>query len=227
MTTEAGPPSHALLERPVYDISESARLLRVADSTLRWWLHGREYRGKTYLPVLRWDRNDDITVRWGEFVEAAVLRFLRRDRNIPLRELRLFRVEVHGRYREMRFPLATDQLYVKNGRVSLKDLAGLWEPSTGTVFDERAARDFFERCKWQDHVATSFRPSSEQPRIRLQPDLQFGAPQLRGVRTQAIFDLHAAGEPPRLIAEDLGLDLSEVEEAIAFERTLRATKTAA
>lgn len=219
--------SSDLLERPVYDIGEAARLLRVADSTLRWWLHGRDYRGKTYRPVLRSERNDDVTVRWGEFIEAAVLRFLRRDRNVPLRELRLFRVEVHARYPEMRFPLATDQLYVKGGRISLKALAGLWEPSTGTVFDERAARDFFERCQWQDHVATGFLPRVEQPRVRLQPDLQFGAPQLHGVRTQAIFDLHAAGEPLSLIAQDLALDPSEIEEAIAFEQALRATKAAA
>ena len=219
-------PSYALLERPVYEIGEASRLLGVADSTLRWWLHGRDYRGRTYLPALRPDRNSDVTVRWGEFIEAAVLRFLRRDRNIPLRELRSFRVEVTSRYPDVQFPLATDQLFLKGGRLSLQELAGLWEPSTGTVFDEAAARDFFERCRWQDHIARSYGPRVEQPHVQVQPDLQFGAPQLRGVRTQSMFDLHAAGEPLHLIAEDLELDMSEVEEAIAFERAIRPNSRA-
>lgn len=219
--------SYGLLDRPVYEIAEVARLLTVADSTLRWWLQGRSYRGKEYLPALRLEANSSTTVSWGEFIEAAMLRFLRRDRDISLRELRLFRCEVLARHPQIRHPLATDELYLQGGRLSLKELAGIWEPSTGTVFPESAAREFFERCNWQDHVATGFQPRAEQPRVRVEPNKQFGAPQLHGVRTQALFDLELAGESVDLLAKDFRLDVDEVCEAINFERSLRGIDIAA
>jgi hypothetical protein len=38
------------LDRELYAVGEAARLLRVPQSTLRWWLEGRAVRGKQYLP---------------------------------------------------------------------------------------------------------------------------------------------------------------------------------
>jgi hypothetical protein len=43
----------SVLERGVFSEAEAARLLRVAQSTLHYWLEGGERRGRSYKPVLR------------------------------------------------------------------------------------------------------------------------------------------------------------------------------
>lgn len=43
----------SVLEREVFSEAEAARLLRVAQSTLHYWLESGERRGKSYKPVLR------------------------------------------------------------------------------------------------------------------------------------------------------------------------------
>ena len=42
-----------ILDRELYSEVEAAQLLRLAPSTLHWWLEGGERRGRAYRPVLR------------------------------------------------------------------------------------------------------------------------------------------------------------------------------
>jgi hypothetical protein len=77
--------SEEVLEREFYPVREAARLLKVPESTLRWWLEGR----RQYPPVLREAATGSAVVTWGEFVEAGYLRAYRK-KDVPLPELRLF-----------------------------------------------------------------------------------------------------------------------------------------
>lgn len=69
----------------MYTEAAAARLMRVAPSTLHWWLEGRSPR---YRPVIRPEPTGARTVTWAEFVEAGLLRSYRRDHEVPLKELR-------------------------------------------------------------------------------------------------------------------------------------------
>lgn len=94
---------------------EAARLLRVPQGTLHYWLEGGERRGKRYPPIIRERPCETRTVTWAEFVEAGLLRQYRRERGVPMAELRA----VIGRLREelgVPYPLAHEQPFVGEGR---------------------------------------------------------------------------------------------------------------
>lgn len=77
----------AILNREMYTEGAAARPLRVAPSTLHWWLEGRLPQ---YRPVIRPEPTGSRSVTWAEFVEAGLLRSHRRVHKVPLRELRDF-----------------------------------------------------------------------------------------------------------------------------------------
>jgi hypothetical protein len=79
--------SVSILDREMYTEAAAARLLRVAPSTLHWWLEGRPPR---YRPVIRVEPTNSRHVTWAEFVEAGLLRSYRREHDVPLKELREF-----------------------------------------------------------------------------------------------------------------------------------------
>jgi hypothetical protein len=80
-----------VLDREMFTEAEAARLLRVPQRTLNYWLEGGEYRGRTYRPVIRVDpRGGHAAVTWAEFVEAGLLREYRQTHRIPMAELRGF-----------------------------------------------------------------------------------------------------------------------------------------
>ncbi|WP_337844426.1 DUF433 domain-containing protein [Thermus sp.] len=62
-----------------------------------------------------------------------------------------------------------------------------------------------------------FHPRGKAHRVLLDPRVAFGKPVVRGVRTQVIASRFEAGESPESLAEDYGLSLQEVREAILFE----------
>jgi len=78
----------SVLERELFSEAEAARLLRVPQSTLHWWLDGGTYRGRGYRPVIRLEPRGERSVTWAEFVEAGLLRQYRRIHGVSLSELR-------------------------------------------------------------------------------------------------------------------------------------------
>jgi DNA-binding transcriptional MerR regulator len=74
----------------MFSEAEAARLLRVAQSTLHYWLEGGERRGRTYQPVIRVEPRGTRSVTWAEFIEAGLLRQYRREHGVPMAELRAF-----------------------------------------------------------------------------------------------------------------------------------------
>lgn len=66
------------------------------------------------------------------------------------------------------------------------------------------------------------------PRIRLQPNVQFGQPCVDGTRipTGAIWGYVRAGDPARFVAESYGLTLDDVERAVEWEERRRTALAA-
>jgi hypothetical protein len=90
--------STTVLEREMSSEAEAARLLRVPQSTLHWWLDGGIYRNRSYRPVIRTEPTSGRSVTWAEFVEAGLLREYRRTHGVALSELRIRdRAPVAGR----------------------------------------------------------------------------------------------------------------------------------
>jgi hypothetical protein len=161
----------------MYTEAAAARLLRVAPSTLHWWLEGRPSR---YRPVIRPEPTGSRPVTWAEFVEAGLLRSYRRDHDVPLRE---FIDRLREEFRVL-YPLADRRPYVDSGRrplIDLQDRSHL-DPEFCLVANRQVVltapgEEFYERVDWCGDEPAGWRPHEDPDSpVRINPLVRFGMP---------------------------------------------------
>lgn len=208
----------------MYALPEAARSLRVPTSTLRWWLEGRG----DYPPVLRPEPTGSTDVTWGEFIEAGLLREYR-DRKVPLQRLRPA-IEILRERFDIPYPLAHFRPFVGMGRRLLfeaqqvadlpAELGLVLELVGGQMVLDSRVDAFLHRVDFSDdelQLAQRLHPDGRRSPVVIDPARSFGAPTLRGIRTDALAELVEAGEPPELVAEECGLRPDELKAALAYE----------
>ena len=217
----------------MYTEAAAARLLRVAPSTLHYWLEGGRQRGKTYRPVIRIEpRGPGAIVSWAEFVEAAVLREYRQDLAVPLKQLRGFIDRMRDEF-GVPYPLADRRPYVGSGRKLMIDLQGRSELDpefclvavvNGQEVLTAPGEEFFKRVDWTANEPTRWRPpaADELSPVRVDPLKRFGRQAVGGVSTEAIASELEAGASAEEVAEDFGLDVNAVRWAQSYELALLA-----
>jgi uncharacterized protein (DUF433 family) len=221
----------SVLEREMYTEAEAARLLRVPQRTLNYWLEGGEYRSRTYKPVIRIEpRGGHAAVTWAEFVEAGLLREYRRTHRIPMAELRAFIDKVRREF-GVPYPLAHERPFA-SGKELLsvaQDEAGLDADLclVATVRDQYvltpAADAFYKRVTWEGDMAAAWRPHDDpQSPVIMRPGLRSGRPSVKGISTEILWEHQQAGETSDEIAEEFGLTDEDVRWAIAYETSARA-----
>jgi len=220
--------SVTILEREMYTEAAAARLLRVAPSTLHWWLEGRPPR---YRPVIRPEPTGSRHVTWAEFVEAGLLRSYRREHDVPLRELREFIDRLREEF-QVPYPLADRRPYVGSGRRLLIDLQDrshldpefcLVAVANGQVVLTAPGEEFYERVDWSGDEPAGWRPHEDPDSpVRINPLVRFGMPAVRGISTEAIAGELDGGASLEEVAGDFGLDLDAVRWAQSYELSQRA-----
>ena len=216
------------LERPVYGMSQAARLLGLRTDALRRWIDGYDRAGTTYAPVIREERTGSDIITWGEFVEAGYLREYRAKR-VTLQYLRpviaILRDELGVRY-----PLATLKPYTSGRSLALKvqKQVGL-DPSLNSVVLGRdgtlqltdTAEAFLQKVDFADDGTRDARrlfPLGRDVPVVLDPDRSFGEPTLTiGARTEAIAELVAAGETRERVAAVYDISTDDVDAAVRYE----------
>ncbi len=216
---------------PLYSEAEAARLLRLPQATLHYWLEGKSHRGHTYPPVIRVDATGDRTLTWDEFIEAAMLRQYRRVENIPMRELRLAIDDLRKRF-DCLYPLSRLRPWVDEGTLILREVqerAGL--PAEycfvaavgGQLMLLPAAESFVRRVDWVGNDPGAWRPHDDAASpVRIRPDLRFGRPSVAGVSTEVVWEHLEADESPEEVAEQFDLKVGQVRWAYAYETSQRA-----
>ena len=215
--------SVSVLNREMYTVAEASRLLRVPQGTLRWWLEGSQ----AHPPVIRAEPTGSGNVTWGEFVEAGFLREYRRARS--LQRLR----PVIDKLREdfgVPYPLAHFQPFVGPGlELTLAaqqsaqlsdDLIIVHEIMSGQLLLAHRAEDFLRRVDFDpagDQSAQRIRPAGPDSPVVIDPEYSFGAPTVRGIKTEVLSELIEAGEPVEAVADDYSLELEDLKAAIAYE----------
>lgn len=212
-----------VLDREMYTEGTAAGLLRVAPSTLHWWLEGRAPR---YRPVIRAEPTGSRVVTWAEFVEAGLLRSYRRDHDVPLRELRDFIDRLRDEF-QVPYPLADRRPYVGPGRKLLIDLQGrskldpdfcLVAVANGQAVLTAPGEDFFERVEWSGNEPATWRPHDDPGSpVRINPLMRFGKPAVGGISTEAIAGELEAGASAEEVAADFDLELEAVLWAHSYE----------
>lgn len=219
-----------VLDREMYSEAEAARLLRVAQSTLHYWLEGGTRRGKTYKPVLRTEPAGARSVTWAEFVEAGLLREYRRTHEVPMAELRNFIDRLRGQY-EVPYPLAHQRPFVGDRKLVYQIQEGvgldaefcLVAAVSGQYVLTAPSENYLRRVSWDGDVAVAYRPHDDPASpVRVDPEVRFGRPAVRGISTEILWEQTESGEDPDELATTFDLTPSEVNWALAYENSQRA-----
>lgn len=210
---------------------EAARLLRVPQSTLHWWLDGGVYRGKQYKPVIRVEPTGQRFVTWAEFVESGLLRTYRRTHGVSLSELRVVMDRLCSEY-GMPYPRTHHRPFVGPGRrlllrvqeeSKLEPELCLVAVASGQVLLTAPAEEFYERVEWDDDIAVSWRPHDDPAsRVRMSPAIRFGRPAVGGVSTEVLWEQLDGGASVEEVAGSFDLSVQDVRWAYSYESSVRA-----
>lgn len=219
----------SVLDREMYSEAEAARLLRVPQQTLNYWLEGKTWRGHIYQPVIRPEPIGRRTVTWAEFVEAGLLTQYRK-RGVDLDEVRKFIVILRDRTGQP-YPLAHELPWAMNGRLlveaqeasNLPPEYWLYAPTDGQLaLLLSPAQEFLDRVKFDQDEAVLWRPAGRGSPVVIDPDSRFGRPSVKGISTSVLKEYSDEGYGYDEIAEQFGLAVREVELAIAYELETKA-----
>jgi uncharacterized protein (DUF433 family) len=232
MALERGFLGLAVLDRPLYSYAEAARLLTLPTQTLKRWLEGATVQGVEYPPVIRAEPTGSDSVTWGEFVEAGFLRGYRQKR-VPLQKMRPF-IQKWRERTGVPYPLAhfkplinrQELVYELQQETLLDPELYLVHVDGGQMLLAEVVKDFLQRVEFDPAGAVSrLYPEGLGTPVAIDPEVSFGVPQIRGVRTELVAESVAAGESREQAALNWGLGIKDVEAALAWEGSL--TKKAA
>jgi uncharacterized protein (DUF433 family) len=219
-----------LRDQPAYSLTEAARYLKLPAATLRSWVVGRAYpKGEsvaTFRPLLKPARKQPPLLSFYNLIEAHVLRSLRTEHGVAIRELRRAITYAERTLKIERLLLNKD-LRTHAGEVFLDEYGKLISLSTsGQIAMRRMLEEHLKRVEWDQwqfpvrlYPYVSAEPTTERP-IAIDPDIAFGRPVVirAGVSTEAIAGRIDAGETVEALAEDYDLKPEEIEEAVLYER---------
>lgn len=209
-------------EQRAYPLSEAARYLRLPVATLRSWVVGRHYpKAGNRAP-----RGKPPLLSFWNLVEAHVLRSLRTEHGVAIRELR-GAIAFAERGLGVERLLLSKQLCTQAGQVFLERYGQLINLSaSGQLTMRKVLDEHLKRVEWDQRAFPirlyPFVPggSSVDMPIVIDPEVAFGRPVVKrtGVSTAAIRSRVDAGESVDSLAQDYGLSVDEIERAIVYER---------
>ena len=196
-----------LLGRGIYDLIETARLVRRDPETIARWTRGKD----PLYPVA-----DTRLLSFLDVISLLVVSELV-ERKVPKREIRTG-AQYLAEALETSYPFAHEELATAGAAFfgKIRDWVDVGKGGQGAF--EPVIRDLLRPIEYgSDRLAAIWRPRSG---IWVNPAVQAGAPCVDGTRvpTQVIAELVEANEDAEDIAEDLHLEVSAVEAALAYER---------
>jgi uncharacterized protein (DUF433 family) len=218
-------------EAPAYTLAEAARYLKLPVATLRSWLFGRSYPtaegSGRFQPLIRPACRRPPLLSFSNLIEAHVLRALRTDHGVSIKDLRS---ALHFAEKSLRVErlLLSRELCTERGRLFLDRYGELINLSaSGQLAMRRLLDQHLKRVEWDDLAFPArlypFLSSEDlAPRrpIVIDPKIAFGRPIVarKSVSTHVIADRIDAGETVDALAADYDLSPAEVEEAVLYER---------
>jgi uncharacterized protein (DUF433 family) len=205
------------LHLPAYQVGEAARYAGISANTVLAWHNSDERRLLT-------EKQDRERLSYLQLIELAVVAAFRKAR-IPIPAIRAARIyltrEMSSKhpFAEFQFKRYGKSLFTESEVSGRKELLKVtqagqlaWREIIGPVLQEFEYEHEGLAIRW--HVAG---PSSS---IIIDPRLSFGAPTIKGVPTWIVKGRFDAGESDSMIAEDFGMDVMSVREALRFEGVL-------
>ena len=218
-----------LRDRPSYSLAEAARYLKLPAATLRSWVVGRAYSksgARAGLQPLIQSVGNPPLLSFYNLIEAHVLRSLRTEHGVAIKELRVAIEYAENSLHIGRLLLSKD-LSTHAGQVFLDEYGKLINLSaSGQLAMRRLLDEYLKRVEWNQwefpvrlYPYVSAQPTVPRP-IAIDPNIAFGRPIVlkKGIATEAIAARIDAGETVAALAEDYDLEPQEIEEAVIYER---------
>lgn len=226
-----GPQNTNLRDQPAYGLAEAARYLKLPAATLRSWVVGRAYpKGQTvatFQPLIKPARKQPPLLSFYNLIEAHVLRSMRTEHGVAIKELRKA-IRYAERTLSIDRLLLSKDLRTHAGAVFLEEYGKLINlTASGQLAMRRLLEEHLKRVEWDQwkfpirlYPYVSIDPTTARP-IVIDPGIAFGRPVVlrTGVATEAIAERIDAGETVDALADDYDLKPEEIEEAILYERT--------
>ncbi len=222
-----------IVNAPAYATSEAAHFLHLPAATVRAWSFGQRYKSK---PSANWKRFEaviraaDTTAAYLSFVnlvELHVLGAIRRIHSVPLPKVRLA-LDYVTRHMKSDHPLADQDFQTDGLSLFVEKFGQLINASQGGQVAIRPVIEAHLRRIERNSAGIpirlypfSRRADVEQPSvIVIDPTLAFGKPVIRdtGIPTSILAERFDAGESLESLASDYDKPLSEIEEALRYER---------
>ena len=219
----------------MYGVGEAAALLGLRRDRVQSWLDGYTRKGVSYEPVIRERPGGGELVTWGEFVELGYLREYRRA-GVSLQHLRPVIQRLRDEFGTP-YPLAHARPYVADRQLVLAVQEALDVPNalaivvrTGQTFGltEPVGR-FLRKVEFAqpDHgPVVRLRPAGHTSPVVMDPLVGFGRPNVAGIATERLWELHDAGEAVVDIAAAYEIEDGLVDQAIAYEEQQRSLTAA-
>jgi uncharacterized protein (DUF433 family) len=213
------PPWRRRLTLPAYQVNEAARYARITSQTIRNW----QSKGETGKAAVA-HREKGKALSYFQLVEVAFVAVMRR-MGLPLVVIKDARDFIAQRLNS-EFPFVENRFRVQGARI-LMNLSQFESGASGNKlvvvshggqleWGEMLGRKF-EEFDYKKGLAVRWHIAGRGSPILIDPQIAFGAPQIRGVPTWAINGRQKAGESLADIADDFSLKIPEVEKALQFE----------
>jgi uncharacterized protein (DUF433 family) len=206
---------------PAYSFSEAARYLRLPVATLRHWSLGLS----NVRPVFKLDDPHRQFLSFMNLVEAHILAGIRRRHGVDLRQIR-HALDYVQKHLGVTRPLVEQNFQTDGQSLFIEQLEHLVNASKG---GQLAMPDLLPRLERIDRdpaglplrlypFTRSADATKPQPKlVVVNPLVSFGRPSVSGVPTYSIWNRFRAGDSPQHLAEDYGLPVEAIEEAIRCE----------
>lgn len=227
--------------RPLYTVTQAARLVGMPPSTLTSWARGYRHRFQDRPDVVQGpvitavtpETPGGVSIPFGGLVEATVVQAFRRT-ELPLQRIRRA-LAVLDQQGHLEHALASRRLYSDGAQV-LFDYAAqsddgqlrlLTVVEDGQRVFHEVIQDYLTRIRFGDEWASELIvPVTAHPILRVRPEIAGGDPLFMqgGAPLSAVLSRYQAGEPAKSLANDYGIPIHDVQEAI---RDLKVTAKAA
>ena len=217
--------------QPAYPLAEAARYLRLPIATLRSWVLGRPYEttvgSRRFQALVQPAGRRPPLLSFRNLIECHVLRALRTDHRVPLREVRQA-VTYAEKELQIKDLLLRKDLLAGAGSLFLERYGALIELSaSGQIAMRHLLVAHLRRVEWdEDQIPVRLYPfvtsdalGLERP-IAIDPAVAFGRPILveHGITTAILAERVDAGESVDALAADYNVSAAEIEQAILYER---------
>ncbi|HZP82280.1 MAG TPA: DUF433 domain-containing protein [Chthonomonadaceae bacterium] len=231
--------THPLLGVGLYTLPEAARLLQISPTKLRRWAEGYPFvssgQRRTAEPIIRRDLqalDGEPVLTFNDLLELYMIKLFR-DAGVSLQTIRAAAEQAARMYRT-NHPFAIKRFETDGKRIfaTLQEqgVEGVAKPTLlqdlnlSQMVMDSIARPFFRRIEYREFEPLRYWPNGKDGHIVLDPQRAFGKPidARSGVPTAVLYEMARGGEPVENIARWYDMDVEAVEEAVAYEVTLKA-----